>query len=230
MKYSSKSLALVLVLGATSGVASAQDMRVASEKVVACQSLEGAAERLACFETAATELSILLNAPAPQMAQAPVLAPPVTAAAPIEQAATAAAPTAPAEVVVASAAPVAAPTTVAPQVAEQPVAVAATEAETPDVPRSSLPAWIPRVTFGRDRDVEKEPDEYATTLTRIQRNKIGRHFFTTAEGHVWKQKQIEEIRAPKTLPADVTLYQNITGGIRIKIEETDRSYGVQRVE
>ncbi|MEO1662625.1 MAG: hypothetical protein AAFR51_16665 [Pseudomonadota bacterium] len=235
MKYSSKSLALILVLGATSGVASAQDMRAASEKVVACQSLEDAAERLACFETAATELSILLNAPAPQIAQAPVPAPPVTAAAPIEQAAAAAAPTAPAEAVVASATPVAvppvaAPQVAAPQVAEQPVAVAATETETPDVPRSSLPAWIPRVTFGRDRDVEKEPDEYATTLTRIQRNKIGRHFFTTAEGHVWKQKQIEEIRAPKTLPAEVTLYQNITGGIRIKIEETDRSYGVQRVE
>lgn len=219
MKIVSKSLALALLLGTTSGIAAAQDMRSASEKVVACQTIEDAAERLVCFETAAAELSILLSTPTPLAAPATV---PVQPAAPTEQAATnaaSAAPAAPTPSTVASAAP-----TVPAQ------ASAAAEVDTPEAPRASLPGWIPRVTFGSNRDVEKEPDEYRTTITRIQRNKLGRHFFTTAEGHVWKQKRIAEIRAPKTLPAEVILYQNITGGIRVRILETDRSYGVQRVE
>lgn len=220
MKNLSKSLTFVLLLGATSGVAAAQDMRSASEKVVACQSIEDAANRLACFETAASELSVLLNAPAPQVAEAPAAVLPVIPAAPTEQAATTVAPAAPTQVAVA-------PST--PEPAQQ-VAAAAPEADAPNVPRSSLPSWIPRVTFGSDRDVEKEPDEYTTTITRIQRNKIGRHFFTTAEGHVWKQKKVEEIRSPKSLPAEAVLTQNVTGGILIKIVGTNRSYRVDRVE
>lgn len=217
MKIVSKSLALALLLGTTSGIAAAQDMRSASEKVVACQTIEDAAERLVCFETAATELSLILSAPAPQAAPAPVAVQP---AAPTEQASTTVAPAAPA--------PVATTAATAPP-AQQQAAATTTEAES-NVPKSSLPAWIPRVTFGNNRDVEKEPDEYRTTITRIQRNRIGRHFFTTAEGHVWKQKKIEEIRAPKTIPAEAILSQNVTGGILIKIVGTNRSYRVDRVE
>ncbi len=216
MKIVSKSLALALLLGTTSGIAAAQDMRSASEKVVACQTIEDAAQRLVCFETAATELSLILSAPAPQAAPAPVAVQP---AAPTEQASTTVAPAAPAPT-----------TTTAAPAAQQQVAATTPEAEAPNVPKSSLPAWIPRVTFGSNRDVEKEPDEYRTTITRIQRNRIGRHFFTTAEGHVWKQKKIEEIRAPKTIPAEAILSQNVTGGILIKIVGTNRSYRVDRVE
>lgn len=216
MKIVSKSLALALLLGTTSGIAAAQDMRSASEKVVACQTIEDAAQRLVCFETAATELSLILSAPAPQAAPAPVAVQP---AAPTEQASTTVAPAAPAPT-----------TTTAAPAAQQQVAATTPEAEAPKVPKSSLPAWIPRVTFGSNRDVEKEPDEYRTTITRIQRNRIGRHFFTTAEGHVWKQKKIEEIRAPKTIPAEAILSQNVTGGILIKIVGTNRSYRVDRVE
>lgn len=216
MKIVSKSLALALLLGTTSGIAAAQDMRSASEKVVACQTIEDAAQRLVCFETAATELSLILSAPAPQAAPAPVAVQP---AAPTEQASTTVAPAAPAPT-----------TTTAAAAAQQQVAATTPEAEAPKVPKSSLPAWIPRVTFGSNRDVEKEPDEYRTTITRIQRNRIGRHFFTTAEGHVWKQKKIEEIRAPKTIPAEAILSQNVTGGILIKIVGTNRSYRVDRVE
>ena len=220
MKIVSKSLALALLLGTTSGIAVAQDMRSASEKVVACQTIEDAAERLVCFEAAATELSLILSAPAPQAAPAPVAVQP---AVPTEQASTTAAPAAPAPVTTTAA-------TAAAPAAQQQVAATTPVAEAPNVPKSSLPAWIPRVTFGSNRDVEKEPDEYRTTITRIQRNRIGRHFFTTAEGHVWKQKKIEEIRAPKTIPAEAVLSQNVTGGIMIKIVGTNRSYRVDRVE
>ena len=195
----------------------AQELRTASENVVACQSVEDALERLDCFEKAAAELSVALTAPAPAVIAAPSAPTPSVAAAPIEQAATTGAATAPAAM--------AATDTPAP------VDQAATTTTPEDnIPRSTLPSWIPRVTFGRDRDVEKEPDEYATTITRIQVNRLGRHFFTTEEGHVWKQKKIEKIRAPKTLPAEAILYQNITGGILIKIKETNRSYRVDRVE
>ena len=159
-----------------------QDMRTASENVVACQTVSDPAERLVCFETAAAELSALLVTPSVAATDAPI------------------------------------------QQAES----AASDAE--EAPRSRLPSWIPRVTFGGDRDVEKEPDEFETQVTRIQVNRLGRYFVTTAEGHVWRQKSPEEIRAPKKLPADVIIYQNITGGLRLKIVETNRSYAVRRVE
>lgn len=198
MKMLGKVAVSAMGIVAVIGSAAAQDMRTASENVVACQNVEEASARLDCFEKAAADLSAVLAAPAPEMAAAPE---------PAQQAAVPAAATA------------------APAAVQQ-----ASTSTTENIPSSSLPSWIPRITFGSGRDVEKEPDEFETKLTRIQANRIGRHFFTTADGHVWRQKKPEEIRAPKTLPADIILYQNITGGIRLKIVETNRSYAVQRVE
>lgn len=193
----------------------AQDMRAASEKVVACQTVVDPGERLDCYESAAAELSAVLETPIAEAPTPSAPAAPTVPAAPVEQAAVAA-PAAPAVTAETGDAPI-----------EQ---AAATRSDTREAPRSRLPSWIPRVTFGGNRDVEKEPDEFETTLTRIQVNKIGRHFFTTAEGHVWRQKTPDEIRAPKNLPADVIIYQNITGGLRLRIVETNRSYPVRRVE
>lgn len=211
MKMLGKLTAGAIVFGLLVAPAGAQEMRAASEKVVACQDVEDALARLDCFEVAAAELSAALSAPVPEMVVTAPTPSPSVPAAPTEQAAV----TAPAAVGTAPAA----------------VQQASTEAPVePNEPKSSLPSWIPRVTFGQDRDVEKEPDEYQTTITRIQVNRIGRHFFTTAEGHIWSQQEITEVRAPKTLPAEAILYQNIMGGLRIKIVETDRSYSVERVE
>ncbi|MEM9570208.1 MAG: hypothetical protein AAF996_02005 [Pseudomonadota bacterium] len=195
--------------------AMAQELRTASESVVACQTVEDALERLDCFEKAATELSAALAVPVP----APVVA---------EAAPTPTVPVAPTE----QAAATAAPTTVAATQAPAAVQQASAETATADreAPSRSLPGWIPRISFGSDRDVEKEPDEFETTITRIQVNRLGRHFFTTAEGHVWKQRDIGKIRAPKNLPAEVILSQNIMGGIQLKIKETNRIYSVARVE
>ncbi len=206
MKMLGKVAVSAMGIVAVIGSAAAQDMRTASENVVACQSVEEASARLDCFEKAAADLSAVLAAPAPEMAAAPE---PVTAGDPVQQAAV----------------PASAAATDAPAAVQQ-----ASTSTTENIPSSSLPSWIPRITFGSGRDVEKEPDEFETKLTRIQANRIGRHFFTTADGHVWRQKKPEEIRAPKKLPADIILYQNITGGIRLKIVETNRSYAVQRVE
>jgi hypothetical protein len=194
--------------------AMAQELRTASEGVIACQSVEDALERLDCFEQAAAELSAALAVPEPAPVIAEVAPAPSVPVAPTEQVATTVATTA-----------VATPDAPAP--IQQ--ASADTVAE-PEIPERSLPSWIPRISFGAGRDVEKEPDEYRTKMTRIQVNKLGRHFFTTEEGHVWRQNRIREIRAPKTLPAEVVLSKNITGGLQLKIIETNRTYPVSRVE
>ena len=214
MNMLEKGAALAVMSAMFAGSVMAQDMRAASEKVVACQSVEDGVERLACFEAASVELAALLAIPAPMVTVE--TSTPAVPDAPVEQAV--------------AAAPAAAASPAAPAPAATASVQQAATTTAPEVPESRLPGWIPRVTFGNSRDVEKEPDEYQTTLTRIQRNKLGRHFFTTAEGHVWRQKRPEEIRAPKNLPADIILYQNITGGLRVKILETNRSYAVQRVE
>lgn len=210
MKTHKKLAALTVVAGMIAAPVYAQDLRTASEGVVACQSVEDTAERLACFEAAAQQLSTALALPEPQIVQAPAVAatsatPAVTS--PIQQAES---------------------TTTA--TGEAPIQQASTEVREPPSRGSILPSWIPRVSFGSGEDAEKEPDEFATQLTRIQRNKLGRHFFTTAEGHVWRQIGIESIEAPSSLPADVILYQNITGGLRMKILETNRSYSILRIE
>lgn len=212
MKTFKKLAFITISAGLVAVPAMAQDLRSASEGVVACQSIEEATARLTCFETAAQALSTALAAPVPEIALAPapiasvetgVVAPPSQTTSTDTQQATSAA---------------------------APIQQASTEATEAPSNGSLLPSWIPRVSFGSGKDAEKEPDEFSTQLTRIQRNNLGRHFFTTSEGHVWRQIGIEKIKAPKSLPADVILYQNVLGGIQIKIIETDRAYPVARIE
>ena len=207
MKTHEKLAILAVMAGAVSSPVFAQDLRSASESVVACQSVEDTTERLSCFEAAAQQLSTVLAAPQPQIVQAPVAPAAPTGAAPVQQAATSTATS-----------------------AAEPIQQASAETAGPPESGSILPSWIPRVSFGSRDDADKEPDEFATQLTRIQRNNLGRHFFTTAEGHVWRQIGIDKIKAPKSLPADVVIYQNVLGGIQIKIVDTNRSYAVARVE
>ncbi len=225
MKMRGSWVGLVAITGLAATPALAQDMRSASEKVVACQDVVDSAERLACFESAAAELSALLAAPV-SVAQAPA---PATVPAAAPTTVPNAGPSASEAQLVQQAAAIPAPVPAA--AADAPVQQASVDTPAqPDAPRSSLPSWIPRVSFGERRDVEREPDQFETTLTRIQRNNLGRHFFTTAEGHVWKQKGLDKIRAPSALPTDVILDKNIMGGITIKILETKESYPVTRVE
>ncbi|MEO1323824.1 MAG: hypothetical protein AAFV59_12535 [Pseudomonadota bacterium] len=222
-----RNLTLVgLGLGVCAGAASAQELRTASENVVACQSVVDALERLDCFEKAADELSAALTVP--PLAQESIAAPSVPAAAPTQQAAAETALVAAAtETAAAPVTPAAAPTPVQQAAA---TAAATTDAAEDATQRSVLPGWIPRVTFRNNRDVEKEPDQYETEITRIQVNRIGRHFFTMSDGLVWKMKDIEEIRAPSSLPADAIIRQNIMGGILLKIVDTNVTYAVERVE
>ena len=211
-----KSLAVSAVLvGGVAMPAFAQDLREASENVVACQTIEDNLEKLSCFENAATALSAVLSAPVETAEVAP-------APAPIEQAAVQS-PQAPTPAATEATAPVQMATAeTAPETAEQP--------EGPPR-RRLLPSWVPTVSLSiGGGDAVEEPDYFETEVTRIQRNKLGRHFFTTSDGQVWRQIQIEEIRAPKSLPADATIRQTLSGSIRLEIEDNGRSYPVNRVE
>jgi hypothetical protein len=61
---------LAISVGVCSAPVFAQDMRSASEKVVACQDVSDSLERLACYEAAASELSAVLAAPVPEIVAA----------------------------------------------------------------------------------------------------------------------------------------------------------------
>lgn len=215
-----KSYRSLAVMAATiAGVAMpgfAQDLREASEDVVACQAIEDNLEKLTCFESAAAALSLALTAPVETAEIAP------TPETPVQQATVEAPQTAPAATTEAQA-PV--------QMAATEVASADTETLEGPPKRRLLPSWVPTVSLsiGRGESVE-EPDFFETEVTRIQRNKIGRHFFTTSDGQVWRQIQIEAIRAPDVLPAKATIRQTLSGSIRLEIEDNGRSYPVNRVE
>lgn len=199
---------LVLAAGAFTAPAIAQDLRSVSGKVVACQTIEDSSERLACFEAAAAELSLALDAPAVLATpEQPSVSQPVATAeapAPVQMAAAETAPEASAE----------------------------TEQTGPTFPRRSLlPSWVPTVNLRLGGgDAAEEPDFFETEVTRIQRNKIGRHFFTTTDGQVWRQIRIDAIRAPDALPAKATIRQTLSGSIRLEIEDNGRSYPVTRIE
>ena len=95
-----------------------------------------------------------------------------------------------------------------------------------------LPSWFPRVSRSArsEQEAVDEPDSYVTKVVEIERNNIGRYFFTTEEGFVWRQLEIRRIRVPQSLPTDVEIRQGAMGSTRLKLLETGRSYTVRRVE
>ncbi len=222
MKMLEKVAAMAFVAGALATPAIAQDMRSASEKVVACQSVADSQERLTCFETAESELSVILSTPQPVVAAQPTSPEAPTTSAQTQQAAISAP-----EVQVAPTEVPAAQASVQMASTEPPVA----EKLAGPPKRRLLPSWVPTVSLSLGNgDAADEPDFFETAVTRIQRNSLGRHFFTTEDGQVWRQIQIEKIRAPKSLPAEATIRQTMTGSIRLEMEENGRSYPVNRVE
>ncbi|MEM8615797.1 MAG: hypothetical protein AAGF20_02575 [Pseudomonadota bacterium] len=210
------SLSLIgLGLGLSFG-ATAQDLRPTAEKLVACQTLDNPVERLACFEREVKVLDALLTArvPAPAVAQAPVLAPQATPApvASVPAPSVPAAPVSPPSTAVASAsATVPVPTPAEPEADER---------------GSLLPSWMPKPFSGDDEPKGKEPRVFETTITRIQRNNLGRHFFTTADGTVWRQLEPGDIRTPDSLPASGVFRRGSFGSVRLELDDNGRSYKV----
>lgn len=195
--------ALTLLISAT-GPAQADDLKSASEALVECQKIKDAAERFACLEAATAEISRALSETETESANQ-------TAPAPTET-----------EIANAS--------SITPQQTTQENVDKADANQQEFGRRRLLPSWVPNVSIGRPDPKDKEPDRFDITVTRIQRNKLGRHFFTTSDGQVWRQIQIDEIRAPKSLPAPAQLKRAPSGAIRIEVDGTGRSYNVNRIE
>ncbi len=82
------------------------------------------------------------------------------------------------------------------------------------------------------RDIEQAeiPRRFEATIVRITRNNVGRHRFYTADGAVWEQTQIVEVRQPRNLPAVAEFRRKLTGSPTIKFDVSNRSYRVRRIE
>lgn len=84
----------------------------------------------------------------------------------------------------------------------------------------------------QQRDIEQAEvsRRFEATIVRITRNNVGRHRFYTADGAVWEQTQIVEVRQPKNLPAVAEFHRKLTGNPTIKFDVSNRSYRVKRIE
>jgi hypothetical protein len=75
-----------------------------------------------------------------------------------------------------------------------------------------------------DVDQAEVPRRFEATIVRITRNNVGRHRFYTADGAVWEQTQIVEVRQPRSLPAVAEFRRKLTGNPTIKFDVSRRSY------
>lgn len=91
------------------------------------------------------------------------------------------------------------------------------------------PIWAAAPQY-RDIEQAEEPRRFEATIVRITRNNVGRHRFYTADGAVWEQTQIVEVRQPKSLPAVAEFRRKRTGSPTIKFDISSRSYRVRRIE
>lgn len=93
------------------------------------------------------------------------------------------------------------------------------------------PSWA-AAPEPQHRDIEQAevPPRFEATIVRITRNNVGRHRFYTADGAVWEQTQIVEVRQPKSLPAVAEFRRKLTGNPTIKFDVSNRSYRVRRIE
>lgn len=116
------------------------------------------------------------------------------------------------------------------------------EERTPEGPRTAdadatedrglLPSWFPKVNRPNPSgdDAVEDPDSYGTKIVKIVTNNLGRYFFTTEEGFVWRQIELRRVYTPRSLPADAVILQGAMGSTRLKILSTGRSYLVERVQ
>lgn len=84
----------------------------------------------------------------------------------------------------------------------------------------------------QQRDIEpvELPRRFEASIVRITRNNVGRHRFYTADGAVWEQTQIAEVRQPKSLPTVAEFRRKLFGNPTIKFDVSNRSYRVRRIE
>lgn len=219
---------IVGVIVASTGIsmyAGADEVRTEAERLLECRELADAEAKLACYEATANALDDALealesdevaNAKADEIDRQEALAAEASAVAEAE----ARAAQAEERARLAEA-----------RAAEVEAQQAAAEAQQSEVAQEArLPMWA-RV-FPRDSaDRPKDPKVLPITVTKIQRNSMGRHFFETSDGQLWRQNSPEEIRPPKSLPAAANVSRTLAGAKWLKFETGGgRATQVRRVE
>ena len=112
---------------------------------------------------------------------------------------------------------------VAPTVAET-----ASATDSADAKERRLPIWARVFSPGED---EEQVEVYEVTVTRITRNNLGRHFFHTSEGQVWRQTVVEPVKPPKSLPIEAKISKELMGAPSLRFKGGPKgSYRVRRVE
>jgi hypothetical protein len=82
----------------------------------------------------------------------------------------------------------------------------------------------------REIEPAEIPRRFEASIVRITVNNVGRHRFYTADGAVWEQTQIVEVRQPRSLPTVAEFHRKRTGNPTIKFDVSSRSYRVRRIE
>ena len=195
----------MIAIGLAPG-AKADDLRAAASKVSDCRLIEDDAARLVCLDAAALALSLALDAGAVAAPATPEPAPAPVAEAPKEP-----------------------KWAQAPEPKNKPVkkAAVAPDNEIETDAEKSVPFWARVFTPGDD----DEEAVYKVTITRITRNNLGRHFFYTSEGQVWRQTVVEPVKPPKSLPAEAKIAQEMMGAPSLRFEAGPKGdYRVRRIE
>lgn len=203
----------------------ADPLRLAAEDAASCRELREPDVRLACFDAAANRLAEALGPMDQAGRNAGDL--PIGPDAPD-------APAAPAAVEPSGEA-AEHPPEPSGEAAEHPPEPSGEAAEHPPEPLGEAaeeqPNWA-AAPEPQPSDIEQAeaPRRFEATIVRITRNNVGRHRFYTADGAVWEQTQIAEVRAPKSLPAVAEFRRRLTGSPTIKFDVSSRSYRVRRIE
>ena len=200
----------------------ADPLTLAAEDAASCRELRDTDIRLACLDrdhSGATQGRAGRDAVDPPIA--PIADTEDAQAAPVAAAAPPAA--------MAPATPAAVPATPAANASATTAPAAAVE---PSREASEQPPDWAAAPRRPQRDVEQDeiPKQFEATIVRITRNNVGRHRFYTADGAVWEQTQLVDVRQPDSLPAVAQFRRKLTGNPTIKFDVSSRSYRVRRIE
>jgi len=107
--------------------------------------------------------------------------------------------------------------------------------DAPVTPDASVASDAPAAVEPSGGATEQPPNwaaarRFEASIVRITVNNVGRHRFYTADGAVWEQTQIVEVRQPRSLPTVAEFHRKRTGNPTIKFDVSSRSYRVRRIE
>ena len=185
-------------------------LRLAAEDAASCREVRDPEVRLACLDAAADRLAEALDSSEQAGRGAADL--PVS-------------PDAPATPVADGSSSDAADLPISPDAPDAPTAV-----EPPSDASEQPPDWAAAPEQHDDAEPGEDPERFEATIVRITRNNVGRHRFYTADGAIWEQTQLVDVRQPESLPAVAEFRRKLTGNPTIKFDVSSRTYRVKRIK